>query len=486
MKKIIPPLFVFLLSFILISSAQAQSIFNPSYIISDYELLKTDSMTLAEIQSFLENKHNYLAYYHTADTYGHIKSAAEIIYTAVNYNYNCDNVKLISQTEIEKKFKCKKTKTINPKFLLVLLQKEMGLIEDSHPKQSQLDWATGYGCPDGKSCNPRWKGFGKQINSAALQFRSYLEHPNAYPYKKGKTYTFTNRYSSINRGKSIVTPLNTATAALYNYTPHVYNGNYNFWNIWNRYWGKLGENIYPNGTLLQAHGEAGVWLIENGVKRAIASKSVLASRFNSSKIVQVDKTLLDSFPRGTDVKFPQYSIIKAPDDKIYLLVDDKKRNFADYNAFRRMGYNPEEIINADWADLATYRDGKPITANSVYPQGALLRDQKTGGIYWVEEGTKAPLIDWIFMQTIFKGKKFINTTAEELAKYKTIAPVKFSNGELIKIDKALGVYVVDDEKLRPINSTKIFNDLGYKWDNIISVPVHVFQLYKIGEPITLE
>ncbi|MFH0840604.1 MAG: hypothetical protein V1865_01280 [bacterium] len=486
MKKTIFLFFTFLFSFALINAVHAENSFNPNYIISDYEMLKTDSMALGEIQAFLVSKSSYLANYKTADAFGQTRSAAEIIFNAVNYNYNCDGIELTGQSEIEKKFKCRPAKTINPKFLLVLLQKEMSLIEDSTPTQSQLDWAMGYGCPDGASCNPRWKGFGKQVNSAALQFRDYLDHPNYYSYKKGQTYTFTNRYASTDRGTTVVTPLNNATAALYNYTPHVYNGNYNFWNIWNRYWGELGKSIYPNGTLLQADGEDGVWLLDNGVKRAIVSQSVLASRFDTTKIVQIEKTLLDAFPRGVDVKFPQYSIIKAPDSKIYLLVGDKKRNFADYNAFRQLGYNPEEIIEADWADISSYRDGKPITADDVYPQGILLRDQNTGGIFWVEEGTKAPLIDWVFMETMFKGKHFINTTAEDLDKYETIVPVKFNNGELIKIEKAPGVYVIDNEKLRPITSGEIFNTLGYKWENIISVPVRVFQLYELGEPMTLE
>jgi len=487
MKKQLTVFVGFLILLGLAGTAQAEEVFNPNYIISDYEMLRTDSMSLGEIQTFLTQKKGYLATYITEDAYGEKKTAAEIIYNAVNNNYNCDNVTLTSQAEVEKKFKCRPMKTVNPKFLLVLLQKEMSLVEDNAPKQSQLDWAMGYGCPDGSGCNSRWKGFGKQVNSAALQFRDYLDHSNRYKYQKGQTYTFANKYSTTEQGSVSVTPLNNATASLYNYTPHVYNGNFNFWNIWNRYWGKQGgSSIYPNGTLIQARGENTVWVIENGTKRAIVSQSVLNSRYNATKIVQIDKTVLDLFPNGTDVKFPQYSIVRAPDKKIYLLVDNRKRNFTDIKAFRQLGYNPEEVVEADWADINSYQDGKPITPDSIYPQGALLRDQKTGGIYWTEEGTKAPLIDWIFMEAMFKGKHFINTSTEELNKYETIAPIMFPDGELIKIEKALGVYVVDNGKLRPINSAAIFNSLGYKWENIISVPVRVFSLYQIGEPMTLQ
>jgi len=45
---------------------------------------------------------------------------------------------------------------------------EQSLIEEESPTQRQLDWATGYGCPDGGSCNPRWQGFGNK--SIALHY----------------------------------------------------------------------------------------------------------------------------------------------------------------------------------------------------------------------------------------------------------------------------------------------------------------------------
>ena len=220
-------LFCFLFSVVcclaLAQNAHADDNFDPNYVISDFEVLNYDSMDLNEIQEFLEDKGSYLANYkiksctkkdilNKTECSGKMMSGAEIIYDRAITN------------------------KINPKFLIVLLQKEQSLIEDSSPKQSQLDWATGYGCPDGgNGCLPNWKGFWKQINSASLQFIDYMENPNLYTYKAGETYTFTNPYSTTEKETTLVTPANQATAGLYNYTPHVYNGNYNFYKIWQRY-----------------------------------------------------------------------------------------------------------------------------------------------------------------------------------------------------------------------------------------------------------
>ena len=193
------------LSFSIIAQA-GEDEFNPNYIISDPEMLNYTSMDKDAIQKFLEEKGSFLANYSCENAYGNKKTAAEIIYNATNRNYDCDGVNLGNDpTENDRINNCKIVTTINPKFILVLLQKEMSLIEDSSPSQTQLDWAAGYGCPDGSSCSSRWKGFGRQVNSAALQFKHYMDNYYAYEkgegtyqytYKKGESYVFTNPYAS--------------------------------------------------------------------------------------------------------------------------------------------------------------------------------------------------------------------------------------------------------------------------------------------------
>jgi len=332
-------------------AAGAADNFNPNYIISDAELLDHKGMTVANIQEFLANKKSYLAGYSCANAYGSVKTAAEIIYDASVNNYYCDGVVLNdANSEAERRLRCKKITTVNPKFLLVLLQKEQSLIEEVLPKQSQLDWATGYGCPDGGSCNPRWQGFGKQINSAALQFKDYMENPRLYAYKSGEAYTFTNPYSTTKKENTAVTPANQATAALYNYTPHVYNGNYNFYKIWQRYF----TRDFLDGSLLQADGELGVWLIQNGKKRPFLSKSAFSSRFDSKKILTVQKSELDKYETGAPIKFPNYSLIRSPRGTVFLIVDNKRRGFASSEVFRKLGFNPLEVSGASWEDINGY------------------------------------------------------------------------------------------------------------------------------------
>lgn len=459
--------------------------FNPGNIITDGELLNSSDMSLEEIQRFLEKNNSFLSNYFTTNSHGTLnKKAAEIIYEAASSNYDCEDADLSEQpTEEEKKLKCKRITTVNPKFLLVLLQKEQGLIEDPAPKQSQLDWATGYGCPDNWACNPYYKGFGKQVNSAALQFKWYVENNNnQYKYKAGNTYTFTNPYGVITNEPMEVTIENDATAALYNYTPHVFNGNYNVFKLWKKYFPRF-VSTYPNGSLLRIKGEIGVWLLEDGLKRPFLTRGALTSRFDEKKIIEVDKSVLDNYVKGEGIKFPNYSLIQIPSGEIYLLVNEQKRLIESEAVFKKIGFNKEEIIEAPADDLKGYKEGSVVTATSTYPLSALLQSTKTGGVYYVYDGKKAPLIDKIFLSTKFKGRKIIKASEETLAKYEKISPVLFDNGELIKSNASSAVYLVDEGKKRPFASGEIFLSLGYKFENIITVSPQLLYLYPEGKII---
>lgn len=116
---------------------------------------------------------------------------------------------------------------INPRVLLVLLQKEQGLVTKTRPTVYAYDKATGFGCPDTAACNPAFSGFASQVYFAARQFQRYAAGA-AGSYRAGRTNTIayapaTAAYDNINNarcGTSSVFIANKATAGLYSYTPY--------------------------------------------------------------------------------------------------------------------------------------------------------------------------------------------------------------------------------------------------------------------------
>ncbi len=461
--------------------------FNPARILEDADMLDTRSMSLAEIQSFLESKNSFLASFQTTNAYGTPnKSAAEIIYDAANNNYDCKDASLSNTpTEEERRSKCRLITTISPKVILATIQKESSLIEATSYNARVDGWALGYGCPDGGSCNPYYKGLGKQINSAALQFLAYMNEPNRYPYRAGQTYTFSNPYGTISQESMVVTVENQATASLYNYTPHVYNGNFNFYRLFKAYF-PPGIRNYPNGSLLQVSGQPGVWLIDSGVKRPFTNYAALVSRFDPKKIIVVSPAALTPYTQGEPIRFANYSLVQVGTGGIYLLVDNEKRPIDSLATFRTIGFNQEEIIKASEADLASYNVGRTITAASVYPTGRLVQNPTNGGVYFVESGYKYPIPDKIFLETKFKGRVIKRGTVAELDKYTTGPAVSFGDGELLKSSAVNTVYLISEGRKRPFLSGETFEALGYKFSNVITVSPQFLAGYPVGEPVLLQ
>lgn len=221
--------------------------FDPGYIISDDQMAFANSMNEGQIQSFLKSKnpcndtdwskserYRQRGYqYNTRD--GHYvcmadedfngESAAHIIYT------------------VAQKYR------INPQVLIVLLQKEQGLVTDTWPNSNQYRKATGYGCPDtGNGCDSQYFGLRNQIDHAAKMFRQVLDGGwSNYPV--GNNYIQYNPNRSC--GGSEVDIKNRATSVLYRYTPYQPNadvlagrgsscgayGNYNFHRYFSEWFG---------------------------------------------------------------------------------------------------------------------------------------------------------------------------------------------------------------------------------------------------------
>ncbi len=443
-----------LLVFLAFPIGVAAATFNPGRIISDEEFTDAFSYTAADVQNFLARRGGTLATKMVTDTAGISKRASDAI------------------VEIGKLY------SISPKVILVTLQKEMSLLTDPTPAQRQYDYAMGYGCPDSGGCSANAAGFYTQIDFAAWQFRKYYTFPTQYTYKVGGTYTFNDVNGTR---KSTVTIQNQATANLYNYTPHVYNGNFNFFTFYNTWFGKL----YPDGSLLRV-GKSGVtWLLQNGQRRAIQTKSAFVTRFGDySKILSVSADVIDSYPRGADIKLPNYSLVRTPDGHTYLLSGDEKRLIESEEIFRNLGFNPEEVESVAAEDLAGYLDGVSISNTSAYPAGALVKIKETGAIVWIEQGVWYPILDRQILKSRFPSRKAnVTITDAELGNYTRAAALGFRDGELVRTKGESGVFVISNGQRRAIRSREIAKAYGYNLKNVIVITPRLAELHPIGAPL---
>lgn len=433
--------------------------FNPHNIISDSELEEFDALSQDSIQRFLESKGSFLAKF-TQVVNGVRKSAAQII------------------------FEESQTYQLSPKFILTMLQKEQSLLTDGSPSQDQLDWAVGFGVCDSCSKNDPslsvFRGFYNQVSDLAEKVRvNYLRDLS----NLGRTFTgWGPGITKTTLDGYEITPMNKATAVLYTYNPFRggdgrIGANYNFWRIWQRYF----IRTYPDNTLLQVLGEPGVWLIQNNKRRAFVSKSALYSRYDPKRIIQVSQNELDKYEIGVPIKFANYSLLRSPKGTVYLLVNDTIRGITSKEVFRTLGFNPEEVKSVTQDDLKDYQEGDPITIESAYPAGGLLQNKKTGAVFYVENGKKQGIIDRSILSINFKNQKPSPVANDELAKYEDAGSLKLADGTLITTKEDKAVYIIDSGTRRPIISSEVFEKLGYRWSDIITVPTKVAILHPLGQ-----
>jgi hypothetical protein len=432
-------------------SVAASREFDPNFIIDDVEFSDNGDMSLASLQSFLNAKSSYLTNYQVADIDGVTRPAADIIWRSAQRHH------------------------LNPKVLVVLLQKEQSLIEDPTPSQNQLDWATGYAVCD--SCDKtdpalqKFRGFGVQVDKAAARLRYYTNYPQEFAVQYGRPYLID--------GLTVV-PASQATANLYIYTPHL-NGNRNFWLIWQRYFSRS----YPDGSLIRDQLNDTVWLISYGQRREFQSKSTLYADYDVDHILDVPHADIEQIEIGLPIKFPIYSLLRSPGGTVYLLTEDSRRGIASAEDFRRFGFNPGEIINATWADLNTYPEGEPLRATNGSPIGDLYQNNKTGGVYFVINNVKQPIITKDLLIKRFSNWPIKAVAPAELDKWPTAGPVGWPDGSLVKSAQEPTVYVISNGLKRPIASADTFEGLGYKWTNIIQTSTTALSVNPTGEVISI-
>ena len=238
--------------------------FDPGNIISDEEFFRAGTMSAEQIQSFLDNRaptcrSGFVCLNKYTETT--FDREATVLCSAYQGARNETAAQIIA--------KVSQACGVAAEVLIVLIQKEQGLVTHSSPNQARYDRATGYACPDTAPCDARFFGFYNQVYNAARQFKRYANPPGTSRFF---TWFPVGRESQVRWhpnaacGTTPVTIRNQATAGLYYYTPYTPNapamanltgagdacsayGNRNFWRLYN-YWFSPTKEF---GTYLTTH-----------------------------------------------------------------------------------------------------------------------------------------------------------------------------------------------------------------------------------------
>lgn len=241
-----------------ISPSAAAASFNAGNIIDDAVFYNKSAMTEDAIQAFIAGKGSSCTVGALCLKNYRVPSANRAA-DAMCSPYSGASSELASRII----FKVAQACGINPQVLVVMLEKEQGLVTTTNPTTGKYRIAMGYGCPDTAPCDAQYYGFFNQVYKAASQLIRYTNPPGTSKYftwfGPGKTVPI-QWHPTASCGTGNVFVENKATASLYYYTPYQPNaaalragsgtgdkcsayGNRNFFNYFTSWFGATQANV---------------------------------------------------------------------------------------------------------------------------------------------------------------------------------------------------------------------------------------------------
>ena len=363
--------------------------FDPGNIISDALFYDGNAMGSAEIQSFLIAKEPACrSTYACMWNYGQTTPAMPArtgVCAAISATGGMNAANIV--------FTVGNACGISQKVLLVLLQKEQGLVASNNPSAASFKYATGFGCPDSSGCDASFGGFFYQVYYAARQFKLYNTSSASFNFQAGRVNNIL--YSPNCSTRVPVFIQNKATAGLYDYTPYTPNaaamgnlygmgddcsayGNRNFWAYYTDWFGSTTLGT----SLIRTSADQTVYLVSGAVKYPVTSNGIFVALFPLGTVATVSQTYMDSFTLG----HPVGRSLRGPDGSIYffdagiILPFASCSQVADYGA----SCDPSGYVQLTAAQIASFYPGPPV--------GPIL-GTSSGARFYITGGTKREILD---------------------------------------------------------------------------------------------
>lgn len=376
------------------ATAADASRFDPGLIISDSVFYDFGTMTVADIQRFLESKVPVCKANDGGPTCLRDYVTDEL--EKVGEDGKCQampakqNVKA-SQVIYDIARAC----GINPRVLLVVLQKEQGLVQATNPTAYMYRAALGYGCPDSDPgiCGKVWTGLFNQLYKGAGQLQWYNDPRGSFTSMKvGKTSNIRYHPNS-SCGTKPVTIKSLATAALYYYTPYTPNaaamrnlygsgdscsayGNRNFWRFYSDWFG----SPIGGGFLLKSAGSDTYLIVDNN-KYLINDPAMIEALKPLGPLGTISKEYLDTFTTSPTILT---RLIKSATGQYWFFDAAKKYTLTSCSQAAVFGLDCASAVQLTASQLSALVDGG---AMSEYV-GA---DDDTK--YLISGGTKRQILD---------------------------------------------------------------------------------------------
>jgi len=353
---------------------------------------------------------------------------------------------------------------INPQSLIVLLEKEQGLVSSDAPSAARYRIAMGYGCPDTAPCDSLYYGFFNQVYNAARQFKVYRDSPGSFRYQAGRTNS-VQWHPNAACGASSVYIENQATAGLYNYTPYRPNaaalsnlygtgdgcssyGNRNFWRIFSDWFGRTDRGA----DFVRTSSDPTIWLVSGSQKHRVPSFEVYSALSPIGGFRFVNHDLIDSLPTGK----PMNETIRDPQSGAISLVQDGAAHpFPSCELMSLYGFDCADAVDLVPSLLARFPLGAPV--------GDYFRIGTDASVYRMVDGRRIGFSSFGAL-TAYAGAapSYVASMRGEVpAARAPLSRTLMAPLSLVKSPDSARVFLVDGwERRIPVDSLDLASDLA--------------------------
>lgn len=253
---------------------------------------------------------------------------------------------------------------------------------------------------------------------------------------------------------------------------------------------------HPDGTLVKAKDGNSVYVLESGKKRPISSPTIFEARgYKWGEIVEISRAELNSYTAGTEINtYPDGYLLSGPDSKVYFITwSGQKRHITGPSVFTNAGFSWSNVIAVSSSHLNLYADGISFSTSSgdeMNVPGKLIKLTNGGTVYRIELISsrlfKRPIESpAIFDANGYKWNLVVNVSQSTLDGYVNGAAIEtYPSGKIIRDTSNNKIYVVDGATKHHIQTPWIFEDLGYKWNNVMAVSSAHTSRYTDGTNLT--
>ena len=239
------------------------------------------------------------------------------------------------------------------------------------------------------------------------------------------------------------------------------------------------DMVYPDGTLVADEDNKKTYLVKNKQRQEITSNQLLAVLgYQENSVLSITKDEINHFPIGKKMVYPDGTLISAENfPAVYLVRGGEKKEFTSAVLFEKLNYKWSDIIDVSEEEANNH----PSDGRVLYPDGVLIKSTDNPNVYLLELGQKRKIISGILFEKLgYKWSEVISISPDEIKEYSLGKILTYPNGTLIRKKGFPVVYKIESGQRKEFTSLMLFEVTNSKWSEVIEISNEEFLAYPNG------